>query len=50
MTEKQSLQECPKCKSLKTVRDTHGFRCLSCGTYFPQARLGHEKKEVEVQK
>ncbi len=47
---KQSLQECPKCRSLKTTRDEHGFKCLSCGHYFPQSRLGNVKKEVEVER
>lgn len=50
MTEKQTIQECPKCHSLKTARDVYGFRCLSCGQYFPQARLGHEKKEMEAER
>lgn len=48
MIQKQSIQECPKCHSLKTVRDAYGFKCESCGTYFPQSRLGNVKKEVEV--
>ncbi len=48
--QKQSLQECPKCHSLKVVKDAQGFRCLSCNYYFPQARLGNVKKEVEVER
>ena len=48
--QKQTLQECPKCRSLKTARDAYGFRCLSCSTYFPQSRLGNEKMEAEIQK
>ncbi len=47
--QKQTLQECPKCRSLKTTKDTYGFRCLSCGCFFPQSRSINEKKEVEVQ-
>lgn len=48
--EKQTIQECPKCRSLKVVKTAYGFKCLSCNHYFPQARLGNEKKEVEVQR
>ena len=48
--QKQSLQECPKCHSLKVVKDAYGFKCLSCGHYFPQSRLGNEKKEVDIQR
>ena len=45
MTQKNQLQECPKCRSLKTVKDAYGFKCESCGTYFPQSRVGNEKKK-----
>jgi len=48
--EKQTINECPKCHSIRTVRESYGFRCKGCGAYFPQPRLGNVKKEVEVQK
>ncbi len=45
---KQIIHVCPKCHSIKTVRTNYGFKCGRCGAYFPQSRLGNEKKEVEV--
>ena len=50
MMEKQIIQECPKCHSLKTTKDVYGFRCLSCGCFFPSLRSYNEKKEVEVER
>ncbi|KKN40005.1 hypothetical protein LCGC14_0737760 [marine sediment metagenome] len=50
MTPKNQLQECPKCRSLKTIREEYEFRCSNCGHYFQQLRQGNEKKEVEVRR